>query len=92
MSKLDTLFLTIIRDPQFADMIGNDASRVRNIDDGKRAANKYVRTVAEVLEQLNKKIEEKRMEMRLKQQKGNIVIDTSEYQAIYRKVVSLLTK
>ena len=92
MSKLDNIFLRIIQDSQFADTIGNDALRIRNLDDGKRAVNKHIKAVAEVLDMLNKKLAEARSDMSIKGKTGNVVIDDSEYQTIYRKVVSLLTK
>lgn len=92
MSKLDNIFLRIIHDEQFADTIGDDATRVSSIDEGKRAINKDIRAIAEILEHINKKIEAVRSDMRLRGKAGNIVIDDAEYQAVYRKIVSLLTK
>jgi len=90
MNKLDNIFLKIIKDPQFSETIGNDAFRVNSLNDGKRSMNKQIKAIAEILDQLNKAIQISKSEMRLKSGKG--VIAEAEYQAIYRKVVSLLIK
>lgn len=92
MSKLDNIFLRIIQDEEFEDTIGNEATRVENLEDGKKSLNKHIRAIAEILDQLNKKLATVRSDMHVKGKTGNIVIDDAEYQAVYRKIVSLLSK
>lgn len=91
MNKLDNIFLRIINNRQFGETIGQDAVNIKCIDEGKRAANKQIRAIAEILDQLNKKIEMAKVDMRIRGKAGVVELDNSEYAPIYKKILSMLT-
>lgn len=91
MSKYDILFEKIITNEELAEMLGPDARRYKTIADAKKLVlNKRIQAIAEIVNEVGKKYEAKRSEAKVKLEE--VTIDNAEFQAIYRKVVSLLTK
>ena len=58
MNKSDNMFLKIISDERFASTFDVIPSKYKSLDEGKRALNPHVKAVAEMVDQLNKKIYE----------------------------------
>ena len=56
MSKVDNIFIRVVRDEKLQRQFDYDATRYRDLAEGKRSANKYVRAIAEIIELLNSKI------------------------------------
>lgn len=92
MGKLDIIFQRIISDENFASVFDVTPSKYPTIEIGKKAIHPQVRATAEILDELNKKINEQQSNMRVRNISGPVVIDDVEYQAIYRKIVSSLSK
>lgn len=92
MSKVDNVFLKIISDEQFANNFDITPSKYRSLDDGKRAINPHVKAVAEMVDQLNQKINNAKSEMRMRNKVGPVVLTDSDFKPIYNKVVSMLSK
>lgn len=92
MSKVDNIFVRIVRDEKLQRQFEYDASRYRDLADGKRSANKYVRAIAEIIELLNLKIVEIKSDMKLKHLSGPVIMNDNDFQAIYKIVVTSLNK
>ena len=92
MDKLDLIFTKVISDNAFAKGFDIDASKYSNIEEGKRSLNPYVRAVAELVETLSKKIGEEESNMRIRNKVGPVVLNESDLQVIYRKIVASLSK
>ena len=56
MGKVDNIFIRVVRDEKLQRQFDYDATRYRDLAEGKRSANKYVRAIAEIIELLNSKI------------------------------------
>lgn len=90
MSKYDTLFVKVLRNERFAKAIGPDVNRYNTIEEGKKAINKQIKAIAEIIGELGKKIEHTKSNGK---HEGSVTsLDPSEYQSVYRKVLSILTK
>ena len=92
MSKVDNIFIRVVRDEKLQRQFDYDATRYRDLAEGKRSANKYVRAIAEIIELLNSKIVEIKSDMKLKHLSGPVVMNDNDFQAIYKTVVSSLNK
>lgn len=92
MSKIDTLFTKIIRDESFANYFDIQPSLYNTLEEGKRSLNPHIKAVAELLDQLNQKISIAQSDMRIFNKVGHVILADSDQQAIYRKIVSLLSK
>ena len=46
MSKVDNIFIRVVRDEKLQRQFDYDATRYRDLVEGKRSANKYVRAIA----------------------------------------------
>ncbi len=92
MSKVDNIFLKIISDERLISTFDIVPSKYRSLDDGKRALNPYVKAIAEIVDQLNKKISEAKSDMRIRNKVGPVVLDEVDFQPIYKKVLSILSK
>lgn len=92
MSKVDNIFVRIVRDEKLQRQFEYDASRYRDLAEGKRSANKYVRAIAEIIELLNLKIVEIKSDMKLKHLSGPVIMNDNDFQAIYKMVVTSLNK
>lgn len=92
MGRLDVIFQKIISDADFASAFNVAPNKYTTVDIGKKSLHPQVRAVAETLELLNKKINDVQSNMRIHNLSGPVIIDEAEFQAIYRKVVSALTK
>lgn len=92
MSKVDNIFVRIVRDEKLQRQFEYDASRYRDLAEGKRSANKYVRAIAEIIELLNLKIVEIKSDMKLKHLSGPVIMNDNDFQAIYKIVVTSLNK
>lgn len=92
MSKIDNIFLKIISDEQLANRFDIDPSKYSNIDGGKKAANKYVKAIAELIEQLNVRINNKKDEMKIRHKTGTVALSDVDFQAVYKSIVSVINK
>lgn len=87
MGKIDIIFHEIISDEEMVSAFGYNPSDYSTIDRGVKSSNKYVRTIANMLLQYDKKVEEVRMDMRIRNQTGKIVLKDNVFETIYRKFV-----
>lgn len=92
VNKADNIFLKVISDEYLASTFNLEPQRYRSIDEGKRSLNPYVKAIAEIIDQLNKKISSAKSEMHIRNQVGPVVLDESEFSSIYKKIVSSLSK
>lgn len=91
MGKYDTLFEKIVTNDELASELGMDARRYKTVADAKKAVtNKKVRAIAEIISEVGSKLDLKKSNARVLSEVATL--DESEYQSIYRKIVSLLTK
>lgn len=91
MGKYDTLFEKIVTNDELASELGMDARRYKTVADAKKAVtNKKVRAIAEIISEVCSKLDLKKSNARVLSEVATL--DESEYQSIYRKIVSLLTK
>lgn len=91
MGKYDILFEKIVASEEFADELGADARRYRTIADAKKAImNKKLRAVAEIISEVGSKYDLKKSNANILSR--DVTMDEAEFQSIYRKIVSLLTK
>lgn len=91
MGKYDILFEKIVTNEEFANELGPDARRYKTIADAKKAvSNKKIRAVAEIISEVGSKFDLKKSNARIHSEEATL--DESEFQSIYRKIVSLLTK
>lgn len=91
MGKYDTLFEKIVTNDELASELGMDARRYKTVADAKKAVtNKKVRAIAEIISEVGSKLDLKKSNARVLSEVATL--DESEYQTIYRKIVSLLTK
>lgn len=93
MDRKDILFLKLLKDEQFASAFNIDASKYRSIEDGKRdLQNASVRALAEIVEQMSKKIGVARSDMNSARKTGSVKLPDSDFTPIYKTVISLLSK
>lgn len=92
MSKIDNIFLKIISDEKLIKAYGINPKMYRDLEAGKRTGNVYVKTIAEIVDQLNKKINEVKSDMRIRNKVGPVILDDATFQSIYKKAVSSLNK
>lgn len=92
MNKVDNMFLRIISDEQFASTFDINPSKYRDLNEGKRALNPQVKAIAELIDQLNKKINDVKSDMRIRNKVGPVVLTDTDFNAIYKKVLSMLSK
>lgn len=92
MDKLDNLFIRIINDEQLVSSFDIDPSKYESLEDGKKSLNPQVRAIAEILSQLNKRINEVRADMNLRNKMGPVVLSETDFTPIYKKVVSSFSK
>ena len=92
MNKLDLIFTKVISDNAFAKNFDIDASKYTSIEEGKRSLNPHVRAAAELVEMLSKKVGEEESNMRIRNKVGPVVLNESDQQVIYRKIVASLSK
>lgn len=91
MSKYDILFEKLVMSEELANELGPDARRYKTIADAKKAvSNKKIRAIAEIISEVGSKFDLKKSEARIHSEEATL--DESEFQSIYRKIVSLLTK
>lgn len=91
MGKYDILFEKIVTSEELANELGHDARRYKTIADAKKAvSNKKVRAIAEIISEVGSKFDMKKSNARIHSEEATL--DESEFQSIYRKIVSLLTK
>ena len=87
MGKIDVIFHEIISDNDMVNAFGYNPLDYRTIDKGLRSRNKYIKSIANMLLQYDKKVEEVKMDMRLKNETGKVVIKDNVFETIYRKFV-----
>jgi hypothetical protein len=92
MEKNDTLFLKVINDERLVANFDIVPSKYSCLEDGKKALHPQVRAIAEILSQMSKRVNEAKMDLRIRNKIGEVVLDEADFQPIYKKVVSLLTK
>ena len=91
MGKYDKLFEKIVTNDELASELGMDARRYKTVADAKKAVtNKKVRAIAAIISEVGSKLDLKKSNARVLSEVATL--DESEYQTIYRKIVSLLTK
>lgn len=91
MGKYDILFEKIITSEKIANELGPDARRYKTIADAKKAlSNKKIRAIAEIISEVGALFELKKSNARIHSEEATL--DDSEFQSIYRKIVTLLTK
>ena len=89
MGKYDILFERIVTSKELADELGPDARRYKTVADAKKAvSNKKIRAIAEIISEVGSKFDLKKSNARLHSEETTL--DESEFQSIYRKIVSLL--
>jgi hypothetical protein len=92
MNTLDNLFLKVINDERLSTAFEMEPGKYSGIEEGKRSLNPYVRATAELIAQLNLSINEVKSDMRLRNKVGPVVMNESDFQPLYKKVVALLSK
>ena len=92
MSNIDNIFRRVLADEQLVREFNINAARINSVSDGKRAVNPQVKAIAEILDQLNKKISETKSDMNIRKKSGPVVLADSDFQTIYKKVVAQLSK
>lgn len=87
MGKIDVIFHEIISNENMVEAFDYEPSDYQTIDRGVKSRNKYVKAIANMLLQYDKKVEEVKMDMRIKNESGKVVIKENVFEAIYRKFV-----
>ena len=91
MGKYDILFEKIVTSEEFNGELGIDVRRYNTVADAQKAVlNKKIRAIAEIISELGSKYDFKKANARIHSEE--MMLDESEFQNIYRKIVSLLTK
>jgi hypothetical protein len=92
MEKYDNLFLRIINDERLITTFDIEPSKYSCLEDGKKASHPQVQAIAEIISQMNRRISDIKSDMRLHNQAGPVVLNETDFQPIYKKIVSLLSK
>lgn len=92
MNKVDNMFLKIISDERMASTFDIVPSKYRDLGDGRRALNPQIKAIAELIDQLNKKISDVKSDMRIRNKVGPVVLTDADFKPIYNKIVSILSK
>ena len=87
MGKVDIVFHEIISDEDMVSAFDYRPDDYPTIDKGVKSRNKYVKAIANMLLQYDKKVEEVKMDMRIKNETGKVVIKDNVFEAIYRKLI-----
>jgi ribonuclease D len=92
MSKSNNLFLRIIGNENLIAAFDIDPTKYQSIEDGRNSSNLHVRAIAETLIQMEKVINDAQADMRIRNKVGPVVLTDEDYQPVYKKIVSLLSK
>ena len=92
MGKADKIFLKIINDERLASYLDIVPSKYRSLDEGKKTINPHVRAIAEIIDMLNKKINDVKSDMKVRNKVGPVLLDEACFDTIYKKVLSFLLK
>lgn len=87
MGKIDIMFHEIISSDKLVNEYGYNPDKYESISQGCKSENKYVRTIANMLLALDKNIESQKMDMRIRNKTGKVVLSQSVWDSIYRKLV-----
>lgn len=87
MGKIDIIFHEIISDEDMINTFGYLPSEYQTIEKGVKSDNKYIKAIANMLLQYDKKVEEIKMDMRIKNQTGKVLVSENILEAVYRKLV-----
>lgn len=87
MAKIDTIFHEIISDPEMVSTFDYMPDDYPTLAKGAKSSNKYVKAIANMLLTYDKKVEEIAMNMRIRGISGQIVVDESVKDSVYRKFV-----
>ena len=87
MAKIDTIFHEIISDPEMVSTFDYKPDDYPILAKGAKSSNKYVKAIANMLLTYDKKVEEIAMNMRIRGISGQIVVDESVKDSVYRKFV-----
>lgn len=87
MGKIDIIFHEIISDEEMVNAFDYIPADYPTIDKGVKSRNKYVKAIANMLLQYDKKVEEVKMDMRIKNETGKVVIKDNIFESIYRKLI-----
>lgn len=91
MGKYDILFEKIVSDEKLSELLGADAKRYKTTADAKKSImNKKLKAVAEIIDEVGALYEKKKSEARINSEE--VSLNDSDFNSIYRKVVSHLTK
>lgn len=90
MSKIDTIFHEIISYEEMSSKFDYNPNDYQTISQGTKSSNKYVRALANILLQYDNIVEKTKMDMRLANKSGKIVIEDNVMESIYRKFVKEL--
>lgn len=92
MSKLDNIFRMVISDPGIQKEYNIDLEKYDTVKKALDSRDPFVQSIATIVSMLDQKIEAKKMDMRIHRDNGPVVLEESDNSAIYRKVVSILSK
>lgn len=87
MAKIDTIFHAIISDEDMVSAFDYKPADYPTIEKGVKSRNKYIKSIANMLLQYDKKVEEVKMDMRIKNETGKVVIKDNVFEIIYRKLI-----
>ena len=93
MSKIDNVFAKVISDEAICKEYGiNDPQKYQNVAQGLKSLNGHVVAKATALQQIDKLVEEQKMDMRIRGIQGAVVIKDTDLKSVYKKIVTLLEK
>jgi hypothetical protein len=93
MSKIDNIFVKVISDEAICKEYDiKDAYKYQNIAQGLKSPNGHIVAIATALQQIDKIVEEQKMDMRLRGTQGAVVVKDTDLRAVYKKIVTMLEK
>lgn len=87
MSKIDVLFKEIISYEEMAQKFDYKPEDYQTISQGEMSKNRYLRAIARMLLLFTQEVDSEKMDMRLHNKTGKVVIDPKKLDSIYRKLV-----
>lgn len=85
--KIDNIFKRTVSDKTFAEQYDVPIGLYSTIADGMKSNNSHVKMLATTLKAIDKAVEEKKREMRIRNQDSPVVFSDAEKSSLYKKIL-----
>lgn len=85
--KIDNIFKRTVSDKNFAEQYDVPIGSYNNITDGMKSNDGHVKMLATILKEVDKAVEEKKRDMRIRNQDSPVIFSDAEKSSLYKKIL-----